>query len=75
MCSACLQLLMYNILLPVHVDMYVCMCMCMCADSFGMTKLHKDIAMYLMQCAGDEEYTDQAVVKVHTYTHTHTRVF
>ena len=29
-----------------------------------MTKIHKDIAMHLMECAEDEEFTDQAVVKV-----------
>ena len=34
------------------------------AESFAMTKLHKDIAMRLMECVGDEEYSDQAVVKV-----------
>ena len=29
-----------------------------------MTKIHKDIAMHLMECAQDEEYSDQATVKV-----------
>jgi len=29
-----------------------------------MTKIHKDIAMHLMECVQDEEYTDQATVKV-----------
>lgn len=32
-------------------------------DSFGMTKIHKDVAMHLMECVEDEEFTDQAVVK------------
>ncbi len=39
-------------------------------DAFGMTKLHKDIAMKLMECVQDEEYTDQATIKVGaTYLH------
>ena len=29
-----------------------------------MTKIHKDIAMRLMECVNDEEYSDQAIVKV-----------
>lgn len=29
-----------------------------------MTKLHKDIAMKLMASVNNEEYTDQAIVKV-----------
>lgn len=29
-----------------------------------MTKIHKDIAMHLMECVQDEEYSDQAVIKV-----------
>ena len=29
-----------------------------------MTKIHKDIAMHLMECVQDEEYTDQATIKV-----------
>ncbi len=33
-------------------------------DSFGMTKIHKDIAMRLMECANSIEYSDQAIVKV-----------
>ncbi len=33
-------------------------------ESFGMTKLHKDIAMKLMESVQDEEYTDQAAIKV-----------
>lgn len=33
-------------------------------ESFGMTKLHKDIAMKLMDSVNNEEYTDQAIVKV-----------
>ena len=33
-------------------------------DSFGMTKIHKDIAMRLIECVNDEEYSDQAIVKV-----------
>ena len=29
-----------------------------------MTKIHKDIAMRLMEVVNDEEYSDQQVVKV-----------
>ena len=29
-----------------------------------MTKLHKDIAVRLIQCTEDEEFTDQAAIKV-----------
>lgn len=29
-----------------------------------MTKIHKDIAMHLMECVQDEEYSDQAIIKV-----------
>ena len=29
-----------------------------------MTKLHKDIAVRLIQCTEDEEFTDQATIKV-----------
>ena len=40
------------------------MACCYFLDSFGMTKIHKDVAMHLMECVEDEEFTDQAVVKV-----------
>ena len=33
-------------------------------ESFSMTKIHKDIAMRLMEVVNDEEYTEQQVVKV-----------
>ena len=29
-----------------------------------MTKIHKDIAMHLMECVQDEEYSDQVIIKV-----------
>lgn len=29
-----------------------------------MTKLHRDIAMRLLECVQDEEFTDQATIKV-----------
>lgn len=32
-------------------------------DSFAMTKLHKDIALRLMECVQDDEMTDQAAIK------------
>lgn len=34
-------------------------------EAFAMTKLHRDIAMRLIQCTEDEEFTDQATIKVH----------
>lgn len=37
-------------------------------DAFGMTKLHKDIAMRLMECVKDESMSDQAVIKVRQLT-------
>lgn len=33
-------------------------------DSFGMTKLHKEIAMKLMESVNDEDTSDQAIIKV-----------
>ena len=33
-------------------------------EAFAMTKLHKDIAVRLIQCSEDEEFTDQATIKV-----------
>ncbi len=33
-------------------------------DIFSLTKLHRDIAMRLLECVEDEEFTDQATVKV-----------
>lgn len=33
-------------------------------ESFGMTKLHKDIAMKLMESVNNPDNSDQAVVKV-----------
>lgn len=36
------------------------------AESFGMTKIHKEIAMHMMECVQDEKFTDQATVKVST---------
>lgn len=32
-----------------------------------MTKLHKEIAMRLLECTQDEEFTDQATIKVSNY--------
>eukprot|EP00731_Ephydatia_muelleri_P020972 Em0013g699a len=32
-------------------------------DSFGMTKLHKDIIMHLMQCVQNDSFSDNAIVK------------
>jgi FKBP-type peptidyl-prolyl cis-trans isomerase len=34
-------------------------------ETFAMTKLHKDVAVRLIQCTEDEEFTDQATIKVH----------
>ena len=34
------------------------------SDSLTMGKLHKDIAMFLVQCADDSEKTQQQVIKV-----------
>ena len=39
-------------------------------DTFSMTKLHRDIAMRLLECVQDEEFTDQATVKVDTVVQT-----
>ncbi len=33
-------------------------------EAFAMTKLHKDVAVRLIQCTDDEEFTDQATIKV-----------
>ena len=33
-------------------------------DSFMMTKLHKDIAVHMMQCAQSEEHSDNSTIKV-----------
>ena len=33
-------------------------------EAFAMTKLHKDVAVRLIQCTEDEEFTDQATIKV-----------
>ena len=35
-----------------------------------MTKLHRDIAVRLIQCTEDEEFTDQATIKVPNTTTT-----
>lgn len=50
----------------VHIHMctpitwwYIC-----ATDTFMMTKLHKDIAMHMMQCVQSEEYTDSTTIKV-----------
>ena len=37
-------------------------------DVFSMTKLHRDIAMHLLECVNDEEFTDQAIIKVRHYS-------
>jgi len=42
---------------------YICMCSLL-LDMFNMTKLHKDIAMHLLECVDDQDFTDQATVKV-----------
>jgi len=34
------------------------------AEVFGMTKLHRDIAVRLLECVQDQEFTEQATVKV-----------
>lgn len=34
-----------------------------------MTKLHRDIAVRLLQCVEDEEFTNQATVKVEYYVY------
>ncbi len=34
------------------------------SEMFAMTKLHKDIAMRLMECVQDDSLSDQAVIKV-----------
>ena len=39
-------------------------CVYIVIDSFMMTKLHKDIAMYMMQCVQSEDHTDTTTVKV-----------
>lgn len=39
-------------------------CIITITESFSMTKIHKDIAMRLMEVVNDEEYSDQQVVKV-----------
>ena len=46
-----------------HFNVLVCLT-CLHADAFSMTKLHRDIAMRLLECVQDEEFTDQATVKV-----------
>ena len=38
-------------------------------ESFGMSKIHKDLAMRMMECLQDEEMSDQATVKVHSPPH------
>lgn len=38
--------------------------MCVCVDDFVMGKLHKDLAMFMVECAGNEELSDQDVIKV-----------
>jgi hypothetical protein len=35
------------------------------AESFAMGKLHKDIALAMVQLAENEESTDQDIIKVH----------
>ena len=35
-----------------------------CKDSFVLGKLHKDIAMHLMECVEDATMNDQKVIKV-----------
>ena len=49
--------------------------LCAIIDSFMMTKLHKDIAMHMMQCVQSEDHADSATIKVShssSYTCTHT---
>ncbi|CAI8050712.1 hypothetical protein GBAR_LOCUS27818 [Geodia barretti] len=35
----------------------------MSIDSFMMTKLHKDIAIHMMQCVQSEEHSDNSTIK------------
>ena len=39
-------------------------CIFLFKDVFSMTKLHRDIAMHLLECVQDEEFADQAIIKV-----------
>ena len=47
--------------------MYVCMILSLLSllskDSFVLGKLHKDIAMHLMECVEDATMNDQKVIK------------
>ena len=45
-----------KVLLCVHVT-----------DMFNMTKLHKDIAVHLLECVNDQDFTDQATVKASSF--------
>jgi hypothetical protein len=35
-----------------------------CLESFGMGKIHKDIAMQMVQAAANDDTTEQALIKV-----------
>ena len=37
-----------------------------CLDTFQMGKIHKDIAIFMVDAAKNEEYSDQRLVKVIT---------
>ena len=39
-------------------------CDCLWTESFAMGKLHKDIAMAMVQLAEEESTTDQDIIKV-----------
>ena len=39
-------------------------CVCKCLESFGMGKIHKEIAMQMVQAAGDDATTEQSLIKV-----------
>ena len=41
-----------------YIHMYIAI------DSFMMTKLHKDIAMHMIQCVQSEDHTDTSTIKV-----------
>ena len=62
------MLKVHNIVECVIVDQ--CCAIYVVIDSFMMTKLHKDIAMHMMQCVQSEDHTDTSTVKVSNNTGT-----
>ena len=55
----------YNIYLYIHVYLHCTYIhMYIAIDSFMMTKLHKDIAMLMIQCVQSEDHTDTSTIKV-----------